>query len=288
MLTVSVVLNLTSVLIRQLTFVELGRSSDSEGDVFFIVSFLPLTPAGHALFVFGRQLTGRYALQAFFACSAPTFLTSTTLPSPRNNGNTCSSLLNHLAVFPLLPLFPLRLASLIRFAWWLPHNGVRASWDSVSNYVGSVVLWARSRGHPDIRIGAEVATWELFHDNFGRHVKTVRPDPKIPIRIQHLEAISLDADLGSAVDRADMAAYSLLFFASACVGHFSPKSDSPKGMKHLLRWSNIKFIPDIFEPSLVFILVATSKTALRLDIQLQVGRRGVGHRWDPTIFCWLR
>jgi integrase len=196
------------------------------------------------------------------------------------------AVLNHSVDFPLLPLFPVRLASLIRFGWWLPHNGVQAGWDSVSNYIGSVILWARSRGHPDVRTGDEVATWDTFRDNFGRHVKTVRPEPKIPIRIQHLEAISLDADLDSAVDRADMAAYSLLFFASARIGHFSPKSDSPKGRKHLLRWSNVKFVPDIFQPELVFIHVATSKT--RQDEASRPWWTAVGRNDRFPRFCPVR
>jgi hypothetical protein len=170
------------------------------------------------------------------------------------------AVLHHNSDFPLLPLFPLRLASLIRFAWWLPHNGVKAGWESVSNYIGAAVAWGRSLGHPDVRVGDDTATWETFRDRFPKFVTTVRPEPKMPIRVQHLEAISLDADLNSPIDRADLAAYALLFFASARVGHFSPKSDCPKGRKHLLRWSNIKFVPDVFNPTLVFIFVATSKT----------------------------
>ena len=88
--------------------------------------------------------------------------------------------------FPTLPAFPLRLATLIRFGWFLPSHNVTAGWGSVSNYLGAVREWNRALGHPD---PAEAEVWvrEKFRDNFPKHVQIIRKYAvKIALRVGHL------------------------------------------------------------------------------------------------------
>jgi len=171
------------------------------------------------------------------------------------------AVLNHCADSPLLPIFPLRLSSLIRFAWWLPSNNVSAGWDSVSNYIGDVIAWGKSLGHLDVRRLTDSPVWETFRDGFPKRVQVIKKSKdKIPIRIQHLEAISLDTDLNLRSDRQNLAAYAVLFFSSVRIGHFSPNGLKEQDTRHLLRWRHVLFSPSVHDPVHVFLSVPTSKT----------------------------
>jgi hypothetical protein len=161
--------------------------------------------------------------------------------------------------FPTLPAFPLRLATLIRFGWFLPSHNVTAGWGSVSNYLGAVREWNRALGHPD-PVEAEVWVWDKFRDNFPKHIQIIRKYAvKIALRVGHLESMSLDIDLAVLSDRRDMCCYALLFFASCRIGHFSPKSGQPKHTVHTLRWRHVLFFPSVVAATMVYLFFPSTK-----------------------------
>lgn len=51
-------------------------------------------------------------------------------------------LAEHSEDIPLVPMFPVRLATVIRYAWWLQYHGVRGGMQSIRNYVAAVTEWA--------------------------------------------------------------------------------------------------------------------------------------------------
>eukprot|EP01050_Picozoa_sp_SAG11_P025547 SAG11_NODE_5802_length_1460_cov_2.934607_1_plen_259_part_00 len=139
----------------------------------------------------------------------------------------------------------------------------------------------------------EPATWKTFRANFAKHVQVVRTRAvKLPLRIPHLEAIALDADLSKAVDRLDMSMYSLAFFAAPRCGHFTPKSLASAHTVHLLRWRQVLFVPKVADPSIVFLHVPSTKIRNKHYLKpwwTAVGRNEVfGVRFCPVRLLQLR
>eukprot|EP01050_Picozoa_sp_SAG11_P029234 SAG11_NODE_8147_length_1054_cov_7.388482_1_plen_317_part_00 len=151
------------------------------------------------------------------------------------------------------------IASLIRFVFWLPTANVTGGWKSCKNYVAKVIAWSRRTGGGDCR-EVDDWVWATFRDGFHKHVPIVRKFPtKIAIRVGHLEALALLADVSVAADRRDLAAYAMLFFTHLRIGHFFPEAGTPRCTAHMLRWRHISFEPHLHAPTSVFVYVGSAK-----------------------------
>ena len=75
----------------------------------------------------------------------------------------------HTEDFPLLPIFPLQLSSLIRYGWYLQFHGVRGGIHSIRNYLSAITEANSAAGHPDPR-AAEPWTWRKFRLNVPKHL----------------------------------------------------------------------------------------------------------------------
>jgi hypothetical protein len=166
----------------------------------------------------------------------------------------------HTDEFPLLPLYPVRLFSLITYAWWLQFKGVAGGFNSIRNYLTAVTEANSAAGHPH-PAEAEPWTWRKFRSNVPKHLLVVAaPKKKWRLHASHLQAIALDADFSSAEDISDLSSYAVAWFSAIRVGHFAPKSKSALHTQHLLRWHHIAFLPSIQDPQRVFIKIDSTKT----------------------------
>lgn len=145
----------------------------------------------------------------------------------------------HTEDFPLLPIFPLQLSSLIRYGWYLQFHGVRGGIHSIRNYLSAITEANSAAGHPDPR-AAEPWTWRKFRLNVPKHLLVVDPaKTKLALRVPHMQAVALDADYSRADDLDDLSSYALAWFSAVRVGHFAPKSRSDAHCQHLLRWKHV-------------------------------------------------
>jgi hypothetical protein len=125
----------------------------------------------------------------------------------------------HTEDFPLLPIFPLQLSSLIRYGWYLQFHGVRGGIHSIRNYLSAITEANSAAGHPDPR-AAEPWTWRKFRLNVPKHLLVVDPaKTKLALRVPHMHAVALDADYSRADDLDDLSSYALAWFSAVRVGH---------------------------------------------------------------------
>ena len=66
-------------------------------------------------------------------------------------------------------------------------------------------------------------------------------------------------DLSDLSSLCDAMTYSVLAFTAIRRGHMVPKAITADGLKHMLRWENIRFIPDVYNPHTVLFLLETGK-----------------------------
>jgi hypothetical protein len=166
----------------------------------------------------------------------------------------------HTEDFPLLPIFPLQLSSLIRYGWYLQFHGVRGGIHSIRNYLSAITEANSAAGHPDPR-AAEPWTWRKFRLNVPKHLLVVDPaKTKLALRVPHMQAVALDADYSRADDLDDLSSYALAWFSAVRVGHFAPKSRSDAHCQHLLRWKHVAFLPSVDAPTSIFIRIESTKT----------------------------
>ena len=69
----------------------------------------------------------------------------------------------------LIPIFPLHLKDLMRYALYLASDegNVKAGWNSCSNFVSEIIIMGKLRGWEDPREGARNQfLWARFRQNF--------------------------------------------------------------------------------------------------------------------------
>ena len=159
------------------------------------------------------------------------------------------------AVTPL----PLTLVQLMRFAIWLPQNGINSGWKGVKNYTGAVVKYNQVVGQPDPR-NADPDLWALLRTRFKNEVQVQRSTAtKLPIRQPMVTALAIRAVvIGTATATADMCNDSLANFSAVRIGHFAPESAGD--MRHVLRWKDLVFLPSVDTCSMVFIQIDSTKS----------------------------
>ena len=76
----------------------------------------------------------------------------------------------HCAELPLLPILPVKLSSLIRFAWWCQWVNVKGGMNSIRNYVSAVVEFGLSYGFADPRL-QEPWVYQKFRREGGKYIE---------------------------------------------------------------------------------------------------------------------
>jgi len=156
------------------------------------------------------------------------------------------------AAWPLLPVKP---ANLLRYALWLPRNGIRSGWKGAMVYITSLCNWQKELGYDDPR--NEISFyWASFRRNFNRLIVTNRRYLKLPLRPAMLEAMAMDADWQNDDDLRDICAYYLLFFAGFRIGTVTASV-------HALKFEDIYFFPTLAQCTTVLICVRSTKTRPR-------------------------
>jgi len=164
------------------------------------------------------------------------------------------------AELPTWPMFPVRLSTLIRYAWWLQFHGVKGGMHSIRNYVSAVTEWAQACGHPDPRL-SEPWVYRRFRLEAPKHLQVVEGSrAKFAIKAPHLKVMAEHAVVSDLEDLEDLTAYSLAFFTTARIGHFYQQSGQRNHTKHLARFEDIKFEPSFEEPERVVLLMPGGKT----------------------------
>eukprot|EP01052_Picozoa_sp_SAG31_P023299 SAG31_NODE_1913_length_6933_cov_9.849722_2_plen_348_part_00 len=155
--------------------------------------------------------------------------------------------------------FPLTLMQLMRFAVWLPRNGINSGWPGIKNYTGAVVRYNQVHGNPDPR-ESDPALWDLLRVRFRIHVQVKQSQTvKLPIRQSHVQALALRAlSLASPQATADMASDALCNFSALRVGHFSPESAAD--LRHVLKWEDLYFYPDMERCEAILIHLDSTKS----------------------------
>ena len=165
----------------------------------------------------------------------------------------------HCEEIPLLPLFPLKLSTLLRFAWWCQYHNVTGGMNSIRNFIGAVCEWNASLGYQDPR---QQEKW--IYDRFRREANKyldVYDGSKAKFRLTHelIQAIMKLMDLTDMESLADAVTYSVLAFTAIRRGHLVPKAITDEGLKHKLRWENIRFIPNVTTAHTVLFMLETGK-----------------------------
>lgn len=165
----------------------------------------------------------------------------------------------HCDELPLLPLFPLKLSTLIRFAWWCQYHNVTGGLNSIRNFIAAVCEWNASLGYEDPR-KQEQWIYNRFRREADKHLE-IYEGSKAKFRLTHelIQAIMRLMDLSDIDILADAVTYSVLAFTAIRRGHLVPKAISAEGMKHMLRWENIHFIPDVHTAHTVVFMLETGK-----------------------------
>jgi hypothetical protein len=162
---------------------------------------------------------------------------------------------------PLLPIFPMRLASLLRYAWWLQDHGVSGGMGSIRNYTTAAVMWSQTSGHGDPRKDEEWI-WKRFQRDAPKYIRVFNgSQAKLPVQPEYLRLITVhnDFNLREVDDVRELLAYSILIFTGIRVGHLLPKDTSAKAKQHLLDWNNVKFEPDFENANVVVFLLDSTK-----------------------------
>ena len=165
----------------------------------------------------------------------------------------------HSAELPLLPILPVKLSSLIRFAWWCQWANVKGGMNSIRNYVSAVVEFGLSYGFADPRL-QEPWVYQKFRREAGKFIE-VYEGKKAKMALTHeiLQPLMKMLDLSSQTKVQQAVSYSILMFTAIRRGHLIPKSYTQEGMKHLLRWKSIKFIPNYDNAKQVLFELETGK-----------------------------
>ena len=167
----------------------------------------------------------------------------------------------HCDELPLLPLMPVRLATLLRYAWWLQDHGIRGGMPSIAGYVTAIIMWNQEYNHPDPR-ESEAWIWKRFSKNAPKFIRVFNgSQAKLAMRPEYLKVIveNTKFDLTSKDDVAELLSYSILIFTGIRVGHLLPNGFSVKAMKHLLDWLCVKFEPNFTDAEIIVYLLESTK-----------------------------
>ena len=147
----------------------------------------------------------------------------------------------HSAELPLLPILPVKLSSLIRFAWWCQWANVKGGMNSIRNYVSAVVEFGLSYGFADPRL-QEPWVYQKFRREAGKFIE-VYEGKKAKMALTHeiLQPLMKMLDLKSRAAAQQATSYAILMFTGIRRGHLIPKSYTEAGMKHLIRWKSVQF-----------------------------------------------
>ena len=165
----------------------------------------------------------------------------------------------HCEELPLLPLFPVKLSTLLRFAWWCQYHKVTGGLNSIRNFISAVCEWNSSLGFEDPR-HQEKWVYDRFRREADKYLE-VFEGSKAKFRLTHelIQAIMRFMDISDLEVLADAVTYSVLAFTAIRRGHLVPKAITIDGLKHMLRWENIRFIPNPTIAHTVLFMLETGK-----------------------------
>lgn len=141
---------------------------------------------------------------------------------------------------PTLPLLPCPRLRYIDYVEWLPSAGIAAGWSSIRHYAGQLRYFSKVCGFGDI-VDSDVAGHTVWQENFSANVRVER-SPRggdSPLRPWHLRRFVLAFPGRSPYDKMMLATCSLMWFTALRAGHFSPKSATEDGQKHLIQWAHV-------------------------------------------------
>lgn len=166
----------------------------------------------------------------------------------------------HKVEIPTWPMFPCRLATLVRYAWWLQFHGIRGGMPTIRNYVSAVVEWGLSLGHSDPRM-AEPWIYQRFRREAPKHLQVMEGSKaKYEIQPGHMREMAKDMDLADLDDLEDATMYSMLYYSTVRAGHATPVGAKPADVQHLLRFEDVCFEPSFEDAQRVVFVLDSTKT----------------------------
>ena len=130
---------------------------------------------------------------------------------------------------------------------------------SIRNFIGAACEWNSSLGYEDPR---KQETW--LYNRFRREAHKyleVYAGSQAKIKLSHelVQAVMRLMDVDQLDILGDAVTYAILAFTAIRRGHLVPKAVSTKGLQHMLRWENIRFIPNAYEPRMILFMLETGK-----------------------------
>ena len=190
----------------------------------------------------------------------------------------------HTTVLPLLPPFPVRLASLIRYGWWLQFHGVEGGMGTIRNYTTAVCEWSKALSHPDPR-DSEPWVWKKFRCEGPKFLEVVNvSQAKVAMQPEWLRAMNMNADLEDLTQLEDQFSDALGYFSTVRPGHLHPNSYQEKDMVHLMQWKHLHFEgPSLAEAERLVCILDSTKTRVNDPWWTAVGRND-----EFPSFCAVR
>ena len=166
--------------------------------------------------------------------------------------------LEHTTETPLLPVFPISTANLIRYGWWLQYHNVEGGMNSIRNYIGVVCDWQQSLGHEDPR---NDWVYKKFRKDAEKHLKVVKSSSaKLALTHELFQPLMQMQDQNDTQQLRNAVSYAILGYTALRRGHLIPKADTTIGRQHLIKWKHVQFMPDSVNPEIVVIMLESGKT----------------------------
>jgi hypothetical protein len=131
--------------------------------------------------------------------------------------------------------------------------------NSIRNFISAACEWNASLGYEDPR-KTEKYIYDRFRREGDKYLEVYAgTKAKLKLSIEMVQAVMRLMDLSDISELCDAMTYSVLAFTAIRRGHLVPKAISADGLKHTLRWENVSFIPDVYNPHTVLFMLETGK-----------------------------
>lgn len=130
---------------------------------------------------------------------------------------------------------------------------------SIRNFISAVCEWNSALGYEDPR-AQERWVYNRFRREADKHLEIYKGS-QVKLRLTHemLQAIMRLIDANDVDQLADATTYAILMFTAIRRGHLVPKAITSEGLKHALRWENVRFIPSLNNAHTVIFMLETGK-----------------------------
>jgi hypothetical protein len=136
---------------------------------------------------------------------------------------------------------------------------VEGGMSSIRNFIGAVCEWNSSLGYDDPR-SEEKWVYNRFRREADKYLEVYKgSQAKLKLTHEMLQAVMKLLDSNNDEELADAVSYSIMMFTAIRRGHLVPKAITSEGLKHMLRWENIRFLPDVHSPHTVLFMLETGK-----------------------------